>query len=101
MPVMPDAPLFAACSDGSTPSSVSFRLTCGCIRTRTAETRPAAPSWATSPIRYFLVALRLWWCVRRTLFSEGSKTKAGNDVSYRNLKERIHARPLYHCDNYD
>jgi hypothetical protein len=30
-----------------------------------------------------------------------SQTEAGNNVSYRNPKERIHARPLYYGDNDD
>ena len=51
-------------------------------------------------IRYFLAALRLCGVSGVRCFPR-SQTKAGNNVSYRNPKERIHARTLYYGDNDD
>ena len=49
-------------------------------------------------IRYFLAGLRLVGVSGVRCFPR-SQTEAGNNVSYRNPKERIHARPLYYGDN--
>jgi hypothetical protein len=51
-------------------------------------------------IRYFLAALRLGGVSGVRCFPR-SQTEAGNNVSYRNPKERIHARPLYYGDSDD
>ena len=65
------------------------------------ELRPAGSRWrATSRSDISLAALRLGGVSGVRCFPR-SQTEAGNNVSYRNPKERIHARPLYYGDNDD